>query len=79
MTFSVGSVSTGSPALAKGISMNAVVAAVLLELDGIFILKAEQRTVLKAFRGGKDVSTGVSFHRSPSRLTTGQGCTKRKP
>lgn len=43
------------PAGTKEIIMDAAVASVLSELGGIFILKGEQRTALKAFLNGKDV------------------------
>lgn len=44
-------------AAAKVTSMDAVVAAVLSKLDGIFILKEEQRMTPKAFLSIKDVFT----------------------
>lgn len=44
-------------AAAKEISVNAALAAVLPELDGISALREEQRTALEALLGGKDLTT----------------------
>lgn len=48
---------TVSLAIAKKISVDDAVAAVLSEVEGMLALKDEQRMALKVFLGGKDVLT----------------------
>lgn len=78
---------TASLAAVEEISVDAVVAAVLSELNGNFHFKEEQRVPLKAFLVGKDVSTLfpagfgkslVTYHHGSPQCQTFP-CTSRKP
>lgn len=60
-----------SLAVAKNTGVVAAVAALLSELDGIFTLKEEQRTALRAFLGGQDVGKSFDKHRGTSQLAIG--------
>lgn len=50
-----------SSAAVKEMSVEAAVAAVLSEMDGIWALKDEQRTEMQAFLGGKLTLTKVCW------------------